>query len=769
MTDLADLTDLDDFDDDYDDYVERTERKNDQKDNKNKDNEPKFEHVSRLKLTKHVQEYQETLRKDLPFMLKEGNEGNRGQEMKRVDMLVKNKQQQFISVVHGVMSKDECESYISACEKLQFSSIEHEYKKDYRSSTRLVSFSDQFAQTIWNRISTNFNDDDLAHLQPYGFMIGGDWVPVGINPCLRFTKYNVGDKFAKHKDGKYVKNDDLQSILTVMIYLNDDFFGGHTQFEYTPEESNYLTRKDFIPETGMALIFKHEHEHAGLEVSKKYHRTYNTYPKDSQRKLNSSSPDELAKMNAKFRHTKYVLRMDIMFQRIDEFYLDRTYHLEPQYQLAEKYYWESIRLQQQGKPNESTKSYLKAQEIQHNFFKEAVVGANNNNRANNNDNAGSILIGVPDNLFKRIFGTYMNKDTMKTCTTVCDDWNHKIENSSNNNALWREQYLKRWPIALQKNTHYEIIYKKKTNNKVIVPQENDEEKNNDEKEDDNNDNDNNGKKKNENEEESWEEEESWVGRHSLLLPTNVTINWKYAYKYREEADQKFRPTVIMIEPEMTYYKLWDQSIMAIPTLIRYSCGHMWCAGSGSENCLVGYDAQDEPDRDDYFDDKTYGLYAVTDDDNKYVHGAPNSKNSEGKNIHWTTVRAVIKHILMNPEFRHNDVEHIYDDVHHNWIERTRSRRPLVIIRTSWMTDEIVSCLEEFTIGELGFPYVWILDFADLSNVTHEPLKVTLSKINITDEDMINKNLQQIWELSQLPETLDNFKTMADRIDWSNYF
>ena len=63
---------------------------------------------------------------------------------------------------------------------------------------------------------------------------------------LRIYKYALGQQFKMHRDGSYIRNEKEKSFYTFMIYLNDDFEGGETEFE------NLFT---VAPKKGTALVF----------------------------------------------------------------------------------------------------------------------------------------------------------------------------------------------------------------------------------------------------------------------------------------------------------------------------------------------------------------------------------------------------------------------------------------------------------------------------------------------------------------------------------
>ena len=92
---------------------------------------------------------------------------------------------------------------------------------------------------------------------------------VGLPRDLRFYAYDPGQRFKMHKDGPWLE-DGLSSQLTLLIYLNEQFEGGATDFRAFK----------VTPRTGDALLFVHDTWHEGQEVT---------------------------------RGTKYVLRSDVMY------------------------------------------------------------------------------------------------------------------------------------------------------------------------------------------------------------------------------------------------------------------------------------------------------------------------------------------------------------------------------------------------------------------------------------------------------------------------
>jgi len=71
---------------------------------------------------------------------------------------------------------------------------------------------------------------------------------------FRIYKYSSGQRFKMHRDGSYIRNENEKSFYTFLIYLNDDFEGGETEFE------NLFT---VAPKKGSALVFYHPLRHEG--------------------------------------------------------------------------------------------------------------------------------------------------------------------------------------------------------------------------------------------------------------------------------------------------------------------------------------------------------------------------------------------------------------------------------------------------------------------------------------------------------------------------
>ena len=87
---------------------------------------------------------------------------------------------------------------------------------------------------------------------PVSWQVSGPFVP------LRIYRYQPVQQFGLHQDQSYVGQDRSRSLLTLMVYLNDDFQGGETDF---PEQDRCI-----VSAAGNALWFQHMLLHAGHRV-----------------------------------------------------------------------------------------------------------------------------------------------------------------------------------------------------------------------------------------------------------------------------------------------------------------------------------------------------------------------------------------------------------------------------------------------------------------------------------------------------------------------
>lgn len=174
-----------------------------------------------------------------------------------------------IGTVRDALSPARCAALIRSAEAVGFTDapittpLGFVMAPEVRNNTRVMVDQPAFAAELW------------ARLGPQVPARPGPWEAVGLNERLRFYRYEPGQRFAWHRDGAFARDPREASRLTLMLYLNDGFEGGQTDFDVEPALS-------VRPEAGTALFFAHGVRHQGAAV---------------------------------VRGVKYVLRTDVMFRR----------------------------------------------------------------------------------------------------------------------------------------------------------------------------------------------------------------------------------------------------------------------------------------------------------------------------------------------------------------------------------------------------------------------------------------------------------------------
>ncbi len=175
------------------------------------------------------------------------------------DLLSNNDLREF----ENILSKKECVNLINYTEKIGYvrASLYVDHKgnevfDDSRISERVIIDSDEFTNILFDRLKPY-----LEHLIKYNKI-------VKINRRLRFLKYTPGGYFEAHRDSCYfdVKSK-TRSIITILIYLNEDYEGGFTHV-FT-EETNWFAIQ---PKIGK-LILQHQsvlHQVPKLQKGIKY-------------------------------------------------------------------------------------------------------------------------------------------------------------------------------------------------------------------------------------------------------------------------------------------------------------------------------------------------------------------------------------------------------------------------------------------------------------------------------------------------------------------
>jgi hypothetical protein len=153
-----------------------------------------------------------------------------------------------IFLIENFLSEPECDDYIHMTQSKVFEEAKinmggrQMMSKGVRNNDRLMIFDNNLAQNLFKK---------AVEFLP---QTHEDYKVLDFNEMFRIYKYSSGQRFKMHRDGSYIRNENEKSFYTFMIYLNDDFEGGETEFE------NLFT---VAPKKGSALVFYHPLRHEG--------------------------------------------------------------------------------------------------------------------------------------------------------------------------------------------------------------------------------------------------------------------------------------------------------------------------------------------------------------------------------------------------------------------------------------------------------------------------------------------------------------------------
>lgn len=161
-----------------------------------------------------------------------------------------------IFTVSNFLSSQECDDFIAMSERIGYEAATlatvdgAKLQPEIRNNHRVILDDRDIVQRLWVRAA--------PHVPP---ILNGRQA-IGLNERVRFYRYDPSQQFAGHVDAPYRRSNGEVSQLTFMIYLNQDFEGGETKFD----------EASIVPQTGMALIFRHElfHEGATIVTGRKY-------------------------------------------------------------------------------------------------------------------------------------------------------------------------------------------------------------------------------------------------------------------------------------------------------------------------------------------------------------------------------------------------------------------------------------------------------------------------------------------------------------------
>lgn len=178
-----------------------------------------------------------------------------------------------VTEYHSVFTKEECDNYINFAETIGFvpaligeNQIRNtKIRNGYRIKTEHPEFSKKLLTFLQEQKVLPQNFDGMK----FNPLCGCGLCPLKcLNPLLTFLKYSPGEYFKHHYDSYLYLENNLESRFTILVYLNENFKGGETNFI---NDDNY--QYSYIPKTGDVVIMEQEnvlHEGAILLEGIKY-------------------------------------------------------------------------------------------------------------------------------------------------------------------------------------------------------------------------------------------------------------------------------------------------------------------------------------------------------------------------------------------------------------------------------------------------------------------------------------------------------------------
>ncbi len=166
----------------------------------------------------------------------------------------------FHRIIDDIFTQNECKNIIKKYESQLINSLERDLYNGVAKYYRTEINDEEIYNTLTQKVKLpkTYNGNKI-----YGFL-----------PNMRIAKYNKGGYFPIHQDGVFQDNMGRRSILTLNMFLSDEFEGGATTFFYDDKKTIYSIAK---PKIGRAALFDREIFHQGNEVtsgSKYLLRTY---------------------------------------------------------------------------------------------------------------------------------------------------------------------------------------------------------------------------------------------------------------------------------------------------------------------------------------------------------------------------------------------------------------------------------------------------------------------------------------------------------------
>ena len=180
-------------------------------------------------------------------------------------------------IIFDLITRSEASGFISGISHDEIIDTNTRLREDddYESSIKRISLRykhdmPDLATAMFSRLqgiappelSFDQEDDEI------GPFLKGTWSFHSVNEKISFLKYGPGGVFSKHRDGIFIKHQDLRSMITILVYLNDDYVGGRTK-AYSYDEQHEFTIEPVVGSAFM-MVQKVLHEGGVVQEGEKH-------------------------------------------------------------------------------------------------------------------------------------------------------------------------------------------------------------------------------------------------------------------------------------------------------------------------------------------------------------------------------------------------------------------------------------------------------------------------------------------------------------------
>ena len=159
---------------------------------------------------------------------------------------------QYLEVIDNIFTVEDCVKLIKFAENQGFQKVNDGNSQYWRTNF----FNQELAYILFNELRQMGKIPDIID----------DKRVVCLNTEFRISKYEPGQEFRMHKDGVNQDRYGNHSILTLNIFLNDNFEGGQINFYWR----NKLLRQSIEPIPGRGTLFYTQQFHSGEKVIEGY-------------------------------------------------------------------------------------------------------------------------------------------------------------------------------------------------------------------------------------------------------------------------------------------------------------------------------------------------------------------------------------------------------------------------------------------------------------------------------------------------------------------